>query len=221
MERHAIVNKKAMNGGSPMKEAIVVPVTGQVDWTQVPVIPIDEQMSQGELTASAYAQICYDDNALYVHLSETSQEVRIVEEGPLAMPCHDSCLEFFFCPMEDELRYINLEFNAKPALYMGIGSGIHDLTRLVFHRSTEFQDLLNPVAEVREDGWDLTFRMPYSFVRRFFPDFAVTPGRTMRANFYKTGDKLEKPTSLAWNRIYATKPARFHTPEEFGKLTFQ
>ena len=204
-----------------MKEAIVTPVTNNIDWAQLPIIPIDTPISPTDAQATACAQICYDANALYVHLSTTEEEHRAVEQGPLGMPCEDSCLEFFFCPMEEESRYINLEFNSNGCLFLGIASCIEDLTRLVLVQKGELEELFHPVTELRSDGWDLTFQMPYTFIRRFFPDFAATPGRTMRANFYKCAEKVAKPHFLAWNPIFRQGRSRFHTPAEFGQLHFE
>lgn len=44
-------------------------------------------------------------------------------------------------------------------------------------------------------------------------------GMTMRANFYKCGDKLAKPHFLSWNPVDCDHPD-FHRPSSFGKITF-
>ena len=45
-------------------------------------------------------------------------------------------------------------------------------------------------------------------------------GKTVRANFYKCGDKLQTPHFLSWNPIGLEKP-NFHCPEFFGTLSFE
>jgi len=45
-------------------------------------------------------------------------------------------------------------------------------------------------------------------------------GKTMRANFYKCGDKLQTPHFLSWAPIDLPKP-KFHCPEFFGELVFE
>ena len=45
-------------------------------------------------------------------------------------------------------------------------------------------------------------------------------GKTLRANFYKCGDKLQQMHFLSWNPIDVPKPD-FHRPDFFGEVTFQ
>ena len=97
---------------------------------------------------SAYAQLGYSDEALLVHLWTEEPTTRAVEEGDLGMPCEDSCLEFFFCPMEGDGRYFNLEFNANGCMYLGFASGLDDLIRLV-----PDQKAVHPL--IRREAWAL------------------------------------------------------------------
>ncbi len=204
-----------------MKEALIPFVPGSKDWSAIPCLSIDTPLRPTDAKVSANAQICYDDEALYIHLSTTEEEHRSVEKGPLGMPCEDSCLEFFFCPEEGDTRYFNFEFNSNPCLFLGIATNIQDLTRLVTIRESDMFDIFQPATNVRPDGWDITFRMPYTYIRRFFPDFAPASGKTMRANFYKCAEKVEKPHFLTWNPILRQGRHLFHTQAEFGKLIFE
>lgn len=205
-----------------MKEAIITPVSGEINWAEIPVISIDSLVKTVSTDVKAWAQICYDTESLYLHLFAVESEIRTVEEGPIGTPCCDSCLEFFFCPMEGDMRYFNLEFNPNKCLYLGIGTNVEDLTRLIPeeepNNGTEFT--FRPVVNMTENGWEIFYRIPYSFIRRFFPSFAATPGKTMRANFYKCADMTSEPHYIAWNPITRQGTSVFHTPAEFGLIRF-
>lgn len=186
-----------------------------LDWSRLPVLPIDNLCWTPEIDITAQAQICYDADALYLHLSAREAAVRAEHTGPLGMPCEDSCLEFFFSPIPGDDRYLNFEFNPNGCLYLGIGSGIRNLVRLLPDSGNPFQ------AEPRrtDDGWEITYRIPTEFVRRFFPDYTPVSGGTIRANFYKCGDLTPQEHYLSWNPMRCDTPA-FHRPCDFGLLTF-
>lgn len=202
-----------------MKEANITRKTGSIDWNQIPLIAIDYLHNTPGTEVEAFAQVCYDDQALYLRLSAKEAEIRAVEQGLLGMPCTDSCLEFFFSPMENDLRYFNLEFNPNKCLFLGFGSGIDDLVRLVISEEEQAQ-IFNPQVTYLPDGWEITYQIPYSFIRRFFPDFAVTSGKTIRANFYKCAEKTTAKHFLAWSPVTPKKRSSFHAPEEYGVLNF-
>ena len=161
----------------------------------------------------ASAQICYDEEALYVRLSAKEKHIRAEYTGPLDMPCQDSCLEFFFCPMEGDNRYFNIEFNPNCCMYLGIGSCLKDLVRLL----PAWENVLYPKAERFFDGWAVTYQVPVSFVRRFFPGFTLESGTIIRANFYKCGELTVQPHDLSWNEL-AQGEHSFHRPCDFGML---
>ena len=106
--------------------------TENVDWSKVPVIEINEFYGEKAEEITAKAQIAYNDEALLIHLSTNEKNYRKVETDTLGMPCEDSCLEFFFSPINGDKRYFNIEFNANSCMFLGMGSSVNDLTRLTF-----------------------------------------------------------------------------------------
>lgn len=186
-----------------------------LDWSQLPVLPIDNLCWTPGIDISAQAQICYDADALYVRLAAKEAVIRAEHTGPVGMPCEDSCLEFFFSPIPGDNRYLNIEFNPNGCFYLGIGSCIQDLVRLLPDSGNPFQ------AEPRriDGGWEIVYQVPTAFVRRFFPDYAPVSGGTIRANFYKCGDLTPQEHYLSWNPMTCDTPA-FHRPCDFGLLTF-
>lgn len=92
-------------------------------WNKLPFISIDQALWCSPNGISALAQLCWNREALLVRLAAQEPSIRAQETGPLGMPCEDSCLEFFFCPVEEDKRYFNIEFNPNCCLYLGFGSG--------------------------------------------------------------------------------------------------
>jgi len=203
-----------------MKEAPIPYIQGIVNWDVVPKLTIGESLYGKACTAAAFAQICRSNDALILHMAARNQEVRREENGLLGMPCHDSCLEFFFCPDEQDLRYLNIEFNANGCLYLGFGSGPEDHMRIVIDEAAQ-RTLFSPKIAIGEDGWDLYFQVPYALIRRFFPDWSPAAGKAIRANFYNCGDNLAEPHYLTWNPICREGRMLFHTPAQFGLLRFE
>lgn len=106
-------------------------------------------------------------------------------------------------------------------LYLGFGSCMEDLTRLVIEEEFGgYQNIFRTEVSLCPDVWEITYQIPYSFIRRFFPEFEAVPGKTIWANFYKCGDLTRNPHYLAWNPITRKGECLFHTPEEFRLLQF-
>lgn len=190
-------------------------VQGRPNWKQIPVMPIDNLLWTDSIDVSAQAQICWDEEALYVRMVAVEPHIRAKENGPLASVCRDSCLEFFFRPSE-RLDYFNIEINPNKAIYLGFATGGHNLIRLI---SSSVKKQMNIRVFMTKKGWTLSYRVPFSFIQRFFPDFKAEEGGKIYGNCYKCGDKTVKEHYLAWNPIVNDDPA-FHMPEQFGNLIF-
>jgi len=184
------------------------------------VLDISEAVQPSDAEGTAQAQICYTDDALKLRLSATERDIRREEKGPLGAPYQDSCLEFFIRPVEGDIRYLNFEFSASGCMLLGFGSGPERKFRIV-PREEQKQALFAPVIQIGSDGWVVSCQIPYTFLQLFFPDFQAVSGSAIRANFYKCGDLTPKPHYLAWNPIARQGIQIFHTPAEFGRLTFK
>ncbi|MBO4853734.1 MAG: hypothetical protein J5482_01120 [Oscillospiraceae bacterium] len=185
------------------------------DLPRMPAAPIDVPLWGGSFGISAQAQLCYDSDALYVRLRAAEEHIRAENTEVWQEPCEDSCLEFFFSPVPGDRRYLNVEFNLKGCMYLGLGSCMDDLVRLVPDKGDPFAFR----AQTTPDGWEITYAVPHDFVRRFFPAYAPRAGMVIRGNFYKCGDKTAHPHYLAWNPIRTEAPL-FHVPDDFGTLRF-
>ena len=196
-----------------MKRYTITPVTGTPDWAQIPALAVDEVLWLPGCGVQMQQQMGYDAQNLYIRQRAWEQHIRAELTGNLQQVSEDSCMEFFFAPCGDA-RYFNVEINPNGCVRLG------------FH-GTDVPLLLTPkdmdafaVTPARTaDGWTLTYRIPLSFIRIFFPDFQWKKGTAMRGNCYKCGDKTDTPHYLAWNPIESEIPA-FHRPQDFGEMIF-
>ena len=77
-------------------------------WEDIERLNIDIPLWRDAGNIAAWAQVAWDDQALYVRLVAREAAIRAVEKGPLGHPWEDSCLEFFFAPVAVDPRYINI-----------------------------------------------------------------------------------------------------------------
>ena len=117
----------------------------------------------------------------------------------------------------DDVLYFNFENNAIGCYYLGIGTGLHDAVRLLPDAEN---DIFDRKVKYFEGGWEITYKFPYSFIRRFFPDFKVYEGKKIRANCFKCADKTEPPHYLSWSPV-TEENFTFHKPECFGEMVFK
>lgn len=184
-------------------------------WDQVPVLYVDNQQWRPKLPIAMQAQICYDDEALYIFMQVVEENIRAEETGRIGSPYKDSCMEFFFCPHNDELKYLNFEFNLNTCMAMGLNR-----TSVGSIRMLPNMDIISPKAEKTTNGWKLEYKIPHELVRQFFPRYAPESGRYIRANCYKCGHETVNPHYHTWN--YVDLPdISFHCPEHFGIMYFE
>ena len=194
-----------------MRTYTVLRKTG--NWNDIPVALIDNRLWTPEVDISATAQVCYDNDALYLRLVAQERDIRAEETGRIGVPSKDSCLEFFFSPEENDGRYFNFEFNPALCMHIGFGSCRYDSARILPKPSANIQ----PSVTRTDDGWELTYQITAAFIRQFFPNFTLTSGKKMKANFYKCGELTTVEHYFAWNKVETDTPD-FHRPEFFGEL---
>ena len=165
----------------------------------------------------AFAHFSYNCEYFHVCLMTIEKNYISAEKGRLGSPSLDSCLEFFFSPCNDG-RYINIEFNSNGCAYIGIGSGIHDLIRLIPEESIE--QLFSYVIKTNMFGWEISYKISFEFIRRLFPDFNIDKTSEMRANFYKCCENKNNTHFISWNRVNS-KNFTFHSPADFGLIKFK
>lgn len=196
-----------------MKTYEVTHCCGKPDWNRIPTAAIDTHLWSDVPAIVPSAQAAWDEDALYIRLQAIEPSIRREYTGDWDSVCEDSCLEFFFCPEADGQRYFNFEGNPNGALYVGFGNPGDDRCRLLHENRKVIQAKPFEIP----GGWGLELRIPVSFVRIFVPEFKLYSGLSLRANFYKCGDKTEKKHYIAWNPVEHPHPC-FHLPQFFGEL---
>ena len=153
--------------------------------------------------------------SVLMHTEETNLRAVECENGDV---CNDSCMEFFYKPSPWDTRYFNFEVNPKGTMHLGLGADRFDRVMI-----TE-REALDIVTVVDNKGWSVKYYIPDSLINEWFPDeerlSSGNKSRIVRANFYKCGDKTEKPHYAAWSNI-DTELDDFHVPDFFGALVFK
>ena len=197
-----------------MKTYTIVPVKSEWNWDQIPSFDVNEICWLPDVGIGMTQQICYDESAIYVRQAATESNIRAEHNDPLAQVCEDSCMEFFFSPMAEDVRYFNFEWNLNGCLYLGFRTDRELSMRLQPKSPVEDFDFQ---ANRTESGWEIFYKIPLSFIRLFFPEFQLRSGATIRANCYKCGDKTAAPHYLSWNPSTSPVPD-FHRPQDFGQM---
>lgn len=195
-----------------MKRYTITRTEGMPDWAAVPALDINTQMWSEAVDISGRARIAWSDDGLYVRMEAHEQDIRAQEQPPVGMPCMDSCLEFFFCPAADDPRYLNIEFSPTGCMFLGFGEGRADRIRLLPQAIS-----LDPVIAYTANGWQVTYHVPMTLMRVFFPGLVLHTGSVIRANCYKCGDMTPVPHYLLWNPSTSAH-ADFHRSCDFGEM---
>ena len=200
-----------------MKQYTITKCGEAPDWNVIPSLSIDEIYKEPSDWIGAWAQIAWNEEKLFVRLRAQEEEIRAEERGPVGSPCEDSCLEFFFSPMEDDIRYFNIEYNANACIYLGLGVNVQTLVRLI---PEDLDEIFFPKVVRYEGGWEVSYEIPYSFIRRVFPNFEAKSGKVMRANCFKCAEKTSRSHFRSWSPIEGVQNT-FHRPDCFGAMIFE
>jgi len=199
-----------------MKSYDIVKVKEGFNWDDIEKINMEVRYKNSPEEVKSYAQICYDDEKILLHLETEDKDFRKEETGPLGQPYEDSCLEFFFSPMEGDLRYFNFEYNYNKCLLLGFRENLHDAERLIL----KDDKMLGTVTNKTEKGWEIYYGIPFKFIQRYFPDFKAEAGKRIRANCFTCSESSEPQRLLSWSEVKG-EPFTFHKPECFGVMTFR
>lgn len=199
---------------SILKKYIITRVLSEPDWNSIPALQVDERPWTPDNGVRMTAQICYDETGIHIHQRAWETDIRAEGKDLLSRVCEDSCMEFFFQPIPMDGRYFNIEFNLNACVFLGFGHGRHDSLRIV---PEDIKTLFSVRTERLSDGWEIFYTIPLSFLRQFYPNYTLEPGRVIRANCYKCGDKTAQEHYLLWNPSTSDVPD-YHRPQDFGEM---
>ena len=102
-------------------------------------------------------------------------------------------------------------------MHLGLGADRFERV-MISERKT-----LDIVTKTDKSGWAVKYYIPDNFVKEWFPNVEkLSRGNkscVARGNFYKCGDKTDKPHYAMWSNI-EVELDDFHIPDFFGVLVF-
>ncbi|MBQ4389173.1 MAG: hypothetical protein II824_04280 [Bacteroidales bacterium] len=171
--------------------------------------------------AFPYAPLCggriaRTQDALVVDFRVSGLDLRARNTEDNGRQWEDSCVEVFIQDPEDG-NYYNFEINALGKVLACTGPDRHNRTPRPVE---EMEDILRfsqveggPIEEEGIHTWRVGVVIPFYLIGI---DPENLPG-SIRANFYKCGDKTAHPHYLSWSPVETLRPD-FHRPEFFGEL---
>ena len=171
-----------------------------------------------------YAPLCSGriartQDALVVDFRVSGLDLRAQNLTDNGRQWEDSCVEVFIKDPETE-DYYNFEINALGKVLACSGPDRHGRVARPAEEMDEILRFGQLEGVARDEGGIWTWRVgvviPFELI-------GVDPDnlpKSIRANFYKCGDKTAHPHYLSWSPIDTPKPD-FHRPEFFGELILQ
>lgn len=156
-------------------------------------------------------KMLHSDEGISILMHTEESPLRSVAKEITDPVWEDSCMEFFFKPDYNDLRYINFEINPDGVMLIGIGKDKND--RVLIDTDRKIFDI---VSDAKEGDWSLKFYIPYKFLLEKFERVAPV----CRGNFYKCGKKTVRVHSGAWSLVESAEP-NFHFPDFFGVIRFE
>lgn len=161
-----------------------------------------------------FAQIAYDGEGFTVKFTIGEGNPRRTKTKHFEFVHLDSCVEFFanFDP-ENSDKYINFETNANGAMNVGFRSDRYNTVPLT---EKEVESFCITLA-IKENYWTVEYKIGFSFIKKYYPDFDINSCKYIKGNLYKCGEETEINHFLAYFDVNCPTPD-FHRPEFFGKI---
>ena len=211
-------------------------VAGNVSASEVPSLMNSKRIPFNRISCQGWAKDYPYRPDVAFRIAHTGNsillEYKVTEKGTMAAAVedngkvwNDSCVEFFVSPTCDD-TYYNFESNCTGHVLAEYGKKGTSRKTLPLNRIaaiSRYGDYVtsgNKPLEVQQGThtWELCLVIPAKMFKE--SGMKTLDGAKMTANFYKCGDKIEKPHYLSWNPVKNETPS-FHLPEYFGVLNFE
>ena len=153
------------------------------------------------------------NKGIFVNMKTNEKNLRITCEGRDGNCWEDSCMEFFFQPFSKEDGYINFEITPKGAYLSAFG--VSRENRVFLKELTDIVPEVN--CKITDEGWELSLFIPCSLIEDVFKKEFTAKEGTYKGNFFKCGDKTEKPHYGSFSPMGELPPG-FHNPELFADI---
>lgn len=166
-------------------------------------------------------RVAHDGEKLFLYYSIAGELVRAANTEDFGSVWEDSCVEFFM-QREGETSYRNFECNI-----LGVLLAAHHETKEISERlPNEFLQMVERYSTINQRfendkqlcDWTMYLELPKKVMGYY--DGESLNGKTIKANFYKCGDKTPEPHFISWSPINLPKP-NFHVPQFFGTLELE
>ena len=174
-----------------------------VNWAEYPYAPKVE------------FRIAHSDDAVVVMFDVEEEHLRAVAMNDHESVWEDSCVEFFVANPAGE-GYFNFEINCVGTLLAAYRISRSEAQPFSAEQMTQirrFGSLDHAPIDSRGEGqqWWMAAVIPFSLL-----GLEGAP-KSLRCNFYKCGDKCDKPHFLSWSAIDLPEP-NFHCPDFLGEV---
>ena len=122
------------------------------DWNKAEKVELVHQPWLEPCAIRAWAQMCHDEENLYIRMEAEEKNIRATLTGLLDAICTDSCMEFFFAPCAGDKRYMNFEWNLLGAVNFGFGAERATRVRQVVKDANA---MFAPKPFETEKGWGI------------------------------------------------------------------
>ena len=173
-----------------------------VNWAEFPYAPRVE------------FRVAHSDDAIVVMFDVEEEHIRAVAMESNGAVWEDSCVEFFVANPAGE-GYFNFEINCVGTIlasYHKTRADSKPFTDEQLAKVRRFGTFKHEAIDIKgQTKWWLAEVIPFELI-----GLDKAP-KSLKANFYKCGDKLEKAHYMSWSPITLEKP-NFHCPEFFGNV---
>ena len=164
---------------------------------------------------ACYVAAAHDGENLALLFHVRGLDLRAMETEDNGRMWEDSCVEFFVQDPAGD-KYYNFELNCAGVLLACEGAGREGRLRRdasVLGAIKRYSTVEGAPLQILGDicTWSAGMLIPLRLL-------GAAPGQTLRANFYKCGDRTAHVHFLSWSPIDLPKPD-FHRPEFFGEIT--
>lgn len=172
------------------------------------------------------AKIVWDNERIYFAFRCEDKHIRADHYVHNSAVCRDDCCEAFISPVpegDQRLDYINYEINCIGTWKVGyhaksrgknLGSW-EDVSGIEIGRTID--GTCNNDDDT-DQGWTLEFSIPFSHFDEFAATFPPKEGQVIFLGLHRCGGKTNQQFSQ-WAPSQTDRP-QFHSPEDFGKITF-
>ena len=176
------------------------------------------QWNTGDERPETSCEISYDKDNYYLHFTTNETNLRSEVKEHNKAVCKDSCVEIFmqFTP-DITQNYINFEVNCLGYMLAGLCLCDSDYKVKMCKNYLDVSEIesFDIKPQIHDDGWEISFKIPVSVIKKYFPEYRHERGSKIRANIYKYSAFKDPTHLISFNKIL-DEDISFHKPKYFA-----